>query len=71
MNAIIRDIISESDYINKIEFESKILARWKEFGRTIRAIPIIVDQSNHLKTSLTNLDKSELIDEAVQWAREH
>lgn len=43
------DIISESDSTNRIEFESKVLERWNDFGRAIRARPrpIEVDQSSH------------------------
>ena len=47
-------IIAESDLISKNEFEGKVLARLKDFGRAIRAIPIKVDQSNHhVETSPT------------------
>ena len=40
LTAIIEDIIAESDSISKIEFESKILARWKDFGRAISRLLI-------------------------------
>lgn len=59
LNAIMEDIVAESDSISQIEFESKILARWKDFGRAIRARPIKDDQSSHhVETSPTATLKS-------------
>jgi hypothetical protein len=52
LNAIMEDIIAESDSISKIEFESKILARWKDFGRAISE----TDQSRSIKSPRRNAD---------------